>query len=73
MNLDVKLVVLKPGYLLAQMYDEDLNTILHEFLPEDRGFVLPGTRDYLWHTFQQVVTHDKWGWVTVDAFEPPDG
>lgn len=67
MRLNATRVVLARGYLFAQMYDSDLNTILHEFTPDDDGFVLPGVRQHLWHTFQYVVTPDKWGWVTTDA------
>ena len=72
MNMDAVPVVLKRGLIIAQMYDEDLGTILHEFTPEDRGFLLPGPRDYLWHTFQRVLTSDKWGWVTLDALDQVD-
>jgi len=66
-------VVLKPRLEYAHMYADDLNTALHEFTPEDRGFVLPGTRDHLWHTFQYVITPDKWGWVTTDALQVVSG
>lgn len=69
MRLGADLVVLKPRLLLAHMYADDLTTALHEFTPEDRGFMLPGGRNYLWHTFQYVITPDKWGWVTVDALQ----
>lgn len=69
MRLDAVAVVLKPRLLLAHMYEDDLATALHEFTPEDRGFMLPGGRNYLWHTFQYVITPDKWGWVTVDALQ----
>lgn len=69
MRLEATAVVLKPRLLLAQMYEDDLNTIVHEFTPEDRGFMLPGVRQHLWHTFQYVITPDKWGWVTTDALQ----
>lgn len=69
MRLEATAVVLKPRLLLAQMYEDDLNTIVHEFTPEDRGFMLPGVRNYLWHTFQYVITPDKWGWVITDALQ----
>lgn len=70
MKLEATGVVLKPGYLLAQMYDSDLDTILHELLPDEVGYMLPGVRAHLWHTFQYVVTPEKWGWVTTDAVIP---
>ena len=69
MRLDAVAVVLKPRLLLAHMYEDDLTTALHELTPEDRGFMLPGGRNYLWHTFQYVITPDKWGWVMVDALQ----
>jgi len=62
-------VILKGDHLLAHMYADDLNTILHEFTPEDTGFMLPAMRHHLWHTFKYVITPDKWGWVTVDAIQ----
>lgn len=66
-------VVLKSDLVLAQMYADDLDTIVHEFTPADRGYVLPlGLRQHLWHTFQYVVTPHKWGWVTVDALTLED-
>lgn len=69
MRLGARRVRLKSGLLLAHMYADDLGTAMHEMVPEDSGFVLPGERHHLWHTFQYVVTHDKWGWVTTDAIE----
>lgn len=69
MKLGADLVVLKPGFLLAHMYGEDLDTALHEFTPEDIGYALPGLRHHLWHTFRYVISPDKWGWVTVEALD----
>jgi hypothetical protein len=69
MSLEAIPVALKRGCAVAHMYDEDLSTILYDFTPADRGFMLPGPRNYLWHTFQRVLTSSKWGWVSVDALD----
>lgn len=62
-------VVLKPRLEYAHMYADDLSTIIGEFHPNVVGHTIPGVQNYLWHTFQRVLTADSWGWVTVDALE----
>lgn len=60
-------VTVKSENAWAHLYDDDLDTILGEFRPGEVGFVLPGLRHHLWHTFRKVILRDKWGWVTADA------
>lgn len=70
--MTTKPVRVKGGIEWAHLYGEDLDTIVGEFHPGEVGFMLPGERHYLWHTFRKVILRDKWGWASTDDLAEAD-
>lgn len=67
--MNLRTVTVKDDNAWAHMFADDLSTILHELRPGEVGFVLPGIRNSPWHSYQMVITGDKWGWVAADCLE----